>query len=283
MDGWVKLHRALLKKPIWQLSTPEQKSILITLLLMANHEENKWEWNGQPYHCNPGQFVTSLESIANECGKGISVQNVRTALKRFEKYDFLTDESTKSGRLITIVNWDNYQLSECEANKDDNSHLTDGQQTANRRLTPNKNIKNDKNIIYKDIVEYLNEKAGTNYNPSTKATQTLINARLKEGRTVEDFKVVINKKVAEWKGNKDMEQYLRPQTLFGTKFESYLNQKEVKSPDQQYKKPQEQQPRQNKFNNHEQRVYTDDIYAALEKRAISKSVVDYEVGVSMDD
>ncbi|MDF2608961.1 MAG: hypothetical protein K0R92_435 [Lachnospiraceae bacterium] len=148
MDGWVKLHRALLKKPIWQMSTPQQKTILITLLLMANHDENKWEWNGEQYHCQAGQFITSLDNIVKECGKGVSVQNVRTSLKRFEKYDFLTNESTKTGRLITIVNWGSYQVFDAESNNTDNSCLTSDQQTPNKRLTPNKKEKN--NNIYID-------------------------------------------------------------------------------------------------------------------------------------
>ncbi|WP_313264454.1 hypothetical protein [Enterococcus sp.] len=92
--GWIKLYRQLLEKPIWQESTPEQKVILITLLSMANHEEKEWEWQGEPYKASPGQFVTSLESIKRKCGKGISMQNVRTALKRFEKYEFLTNKPT---------------------------------------------------------------------------------------------------------------------------------------------------------------------------------------------
>lgn len=80
--------------------------------------------------------------------------------------------------------------------------------------------KNNINII----VEYLNEKVGTSYRASSKNTVKHINARLTDGFTVDDFKTVIDKKCAEWKGT-DMEQYLRPETLFGTKFESYLNAK----------------------------------------------------------
>jgi hypothetical protein len=53
--GWVKLYRCLLDDPIWQCSTNEQKIILVTLLLMANHAEAKWQWNGHPYHCQPGR------------------------------------------------------------------------------------------------------------------------------------------------------------------------------------------------------------------------------------
>ena len=144
-NGWIKLYRGLLGKAIWKDSTPEQKTILITLLLMANHKETEWEWKGTSFHCSPGQFKTSLESIAAACGKGISVQNVRTALKKFEKYGFLTNESTRAGRLITICNWEQYQSLEEEHNKASPNSLTVGQQTTNRQLTPNKNDKNDKN------------------------------------------------------------------------------------------------------------------------------------------
>lgn len=75
------------------------------------------------------------------------------------------------------------------------------------------------------VVSYLNEKAGTKFRTSTAKTQAMINARLTEGFTVEDFKVVIDKKCADWIGDEKMEKYLRPETLFGTKFEGYLNAK----------------------------------------------------------
>ena len=61
--GWVKLYRELKSKSIWQLSSPEQKVVLITILLLANHEENKWEWKGERYVCKPGQLITSLNSL----------------------------------------------------------------------------------------------------------------------------------------------------------------------------------------------------------------------------
>ncbi|MGW7932879.1 conserved phage C-terminal domain-containing protein, partial [Staphylococcus xylosus] len=59
---------------------------------------------------------------------------------------------------------------------------------------------------------------------TTQKTQTLIKARIKEGFTEKEFKQVIDNKVNEWKGYPKFEVYLRPETLFGTKFESYLNQ-----------------------------------------------------------
>lgn len=76
-----------------------------------------------------------------------------------------------------------------------------------------------------EIISYLNDKAGTKYKATTAKTKTAIHARLAEGFTVDDFKAVIDKKCAEWIGDPKMEKYLRPETLFGTKFEGYLNAK----------------------------------------------------------
>ena len=89
-NGWIKLYRVLLDKYIWLRSTPEQKVILITLLLMANHEPHKWVWNKKEYEVQRGQFITSINSIVQKCGRGVSTQNVRSALKKFEKHEFLT-------------------------------------------------------------------------------------------------------------------------------------------------------------------------------------------------
>lgn len=79
-------------------------------------------------------------------------------------------------------------------------------------------------IPYQEIMSYFNQQAGTSYRASSKATQRLISARTNEGFTVDDFKKVIDIKVANWKDDPKMSKYLRPATLFGTKFESYLNE-----------------------------------------------------------
>jgi len=155
-EGWFKVHRCLFEKAIWQQSTPEQKVILITLLGMANHKGKEWEWKGKQFKAEPGMLVTSLESITARCGKGISIQNVRSALTKFKKYEFLTEEVTKTGRLITILNWGLYQGSDYVTNKDTNKEVTNdqqstnkevtnSQQTGNKEVTPNKNDKNYKN------------------------------------------------------------------------------------------------------------------------------------------
>lgn len=79
-------------------------------------------------------------------------------------------------------------------------------------------------IPYQEIMSYFNQQAGTSYRASSKATQRLISARTNEGFTVNDFKKVIDIKVANWKDDPKMSKYLRPATLFGTKFEGYLNE-----------------------------------------------------------
>ncbi len=102
------------------------------------------------------------------------------------------------------------------------------------------NGKNDKNgerrdsvkhhtILREQIINYLNTETGKHYLLTTSLTIKLIKARLKEGYSLDDFKKVIDVKIEEWKGRftkdgKNMEDWLRPQTLFGNKFESYLNQ-----------------------------------------------------------
>lgn len=80
------------------------------------------------------------------------------------------------------------------------------------------------NNIYSQIIDYLNKKVDTKYRSTSKKTKSLIAARLNEGFTEEDFYKVIDNKTNEWLGT-SMQQYLRPETLFGTKFEGYLNQK----------------------------------------------------------
>lgn len=135
VNGFILLHRDLMTKPIWFNSTPEQKVVLITLLTMAAWKRIEWDWYGKKFTLEPGQFITSLPKIAEKCGKEVSIQNVRTALARFKKLEFLTDESTANGRLITITNWRVYQELDGEANRQSNRCLTDGQQTPNRPLT----------------------------------------------------------------------------------------------------------------------------------------------------
>lgn len=84
----------------------------------------------------------------------------------------------------------------------------------------------------KVIVEYLNDKIGAHYKPNGKKMKELIRARMNEGYTVEDFKTVIDKKFKSWGNDPKMSLYLRPSTLFGTRFGEYLNEYQAESPEQ---------------------------------------------------
>lgn len=84
-------------------------------------------------------------------------------------------------------------------------------------------IDNNKLLICKEVISYLNLKAKKNFKVDTASHQKFIKARLKEGYVLEDFKKVVDIMVAKWKGT-EYEQYLQPQTLFGNKMDNYLNQ-----------------------------------------------------------
>ncbi len=152
-------------------------------------------------------------------------------------------------------------------NKESGFSTADKQETNNNNININSINNNSNNINsassetriapaypYQEIISYLNEKAGTNFRSASKATQKHIRARFKEGFTLKDFKTVINVKVAEWKGG-ELEKYLRPETLFGTKFESYLNQKRGSS-----RKP-------NSFHNFQERDYD---FTALQEQLVNQ-------------
>lgn len=85
--------------------------------------------------------------------------------------------------------------------------------------------KTNNNIVQEvvEVIAYLNEKTGSSYRASSQTSQKLIKARLKEGYELADFKQVIDVKVAEWL-HTSFAKFLRPATLFGNKFESYVNQ-----------------------------------------------------------
>lgn len=95
-------------------------------------------------------------------------------------------------------------------------------------IDPDPKINVEKNSVsrpyvpVKEIVGYLNKKTGCCYRVDTTKTQSLIKARFREGFTLDDFRMVIDRQVEDWLNNPEMVKYLRPETLFGNKFEGYL-------------------------------------------------------------
>lgn len=123
-------------------------------------------------------------------------------------------------KLLASGDEKNNNVTQCNVTSNVTSNVTVTQCNADR-IDKNRIDKNRIDNI-KDIVEYLNLKTNSKYRHTTKSTKDSIIARLNEGFTVEDFKTVIDNQYLKWHGT-EWEQYLRPQTLFGTKFESYLN------------------------------------------------------------
>ena len=143
--------------------------------------------------------------------------------------------------------------------------------TCKETLPPDKNslqggsketLPNNELLYIKEIINYLNSATSSNYRYQSKATQRLIKARLNDGFTVDDFKAVIDKKTKEWKGT-EMEKYIRPETLFGTKFESYLNQKKATG-------------RNSKIGEYMQRSYSKDDYEKMFEKTTDFSGEDIE-------
>ena len=143
------------------------------------------------------------------------VCNVAKYIKNenFKKYIFDTIESVRNNTLNIPYE---YPMETSVSDSD-----TDSVSVSDTVIN---NIDNNKNKeIYINIINYLNNKCNTRYRYNTPNTQKHINARLNEGYTEQDFYTVISKKSDEWLGT-EQEKYLRPDTLFGSKFESYLNQ-----------------------------------------------------------
>ena len=118
--------------------------------------------------------------------------------------------------------------------------------------------------IEKEIIDYLNLRAGVIYRDNNSKTLSLIRDRLSEGFNLEDFKRVIDKKVEEWKGS-SFERHLTPFTLFGDKFEIYLNQKIREEDGFDKNRGFVKEPRKLRFDNFEPRKYD---YDDLEKKLL---------------
>ena len=178
--------------------------------------------------------ITQLEMLDKGCIASnshfadklkISKQAVSKALNELSKDGMITIDNAQTkrnfGRTITI-NFSKSGVHESKSaiNFSKSGVHESGESKENKQS--NKSISNSVNSISL-IITHLNDTLGTSYKTSSKKTLDLINARLNDGFTLEDFKRVHIIKSAEWNGS-EMQKYLRPSTLYGTKFEQYLNQ-----------------------------------------------------------
>lgn len=185
------------------------------------HDGRYWTYNTVKAYCEMFPYMTD-KSIRNGLQKLKDSDLIVTGNYNKDKRDrttwyALTDKGNDiffKGKL-EFPKWANKTSEKGEA-------LPDIDTDINTDKNSDKNTYSATSSEISDIISYLNDKAGTHYRTSSEATKKHIHARLSEGYTVEDFHKVIDNKCTEWLGT-DMDKFLRPETLFGNKFESYLN------------------------------------------------------------
>jgi len=259
---WIKLTTDMFEdeKIDFISSLPEADAILVIWIRLLTHAGK----------CNAGGYIYLTEKIpytedmlAHKFKKPPNI--VKLALETFRKLDMIDMDE----RGIFLPNWDKHQnveglekikerdrerkrkerakkkllSSNEECHRTVTGQSVDSQHT-DIELDKDKDIELDKEeyIPYREIIFYLNEKTGSKYKVSSEKTKGLIKARWNEKFTLEDFKLVIDKKVASWTGT-DQEKYLRPETLFGTKFEGYVNEKVTRGGQAQRNNPQPNRPK----------------------------------------
>lgn len=160
----------------------------------------------------------------------MTLKTLRKYMQELETTGWLTNDGQKVKNGIFGAN--QYTI---HAASTVGQNLPYGKKSASEKSTNKQNKETTKDIVekpkgiiddVKEVVNYLNEQSESAYRHTTKKTQAQIKARMKEGFTVEDFKKAIRHKVRDWKGT-PMQKYLRPETLFGAKFESYLQEAEA--------------------------------------------------------
>jgi DNA-binding transcriptional regulator YhcF (GntR family) len=131
-NGWIKLHRKLLDNPL--ATRPQWAWLWIVLLLLAGHDDKKpFIWNGKPLELGPGQFITGRKKLS--LLTGISESTVEDVLRYLESQQQIRQQKTTKYRVITILNWKDYQ-------KPDNKATTDRQQTDTIKNIRSKEVKN---------------------------------------------------------------------------------------------------------------------------------------------
>lgn len=209
-------------------------------------QANEWQFYVKEIASHSKDGEKALQSGLQELERHGYLKRVNRHSKdgSFDGLDWILDDTGRLNRQAQ-----NSVNGEMEAKSPKNRQNTPDVKSAQREKRPAQNLplrnNNNKNYQYKeisnkrnngsakaepssihqDVIDYLNEKLGARYKASSAINKRLIDARVKEGYTLDDFKRVIDNKVASWANDTKMSKYLRPQTLFGTKFESYLNER----------------------------------------------------------
>lgn len=137
--GFIKLHRKTLENPI-VMKDSSHLSIWIYLLLSATHKEMSVVFKGEKIILQPGQLITGTLSIAKKLK--IDKMKVQRTLNEFESDKQIEQQTSNKNRLITILNWEEYQ----KFDKQNDKQLINNRETTDKQLITNKNVKNVRNI-----------------------------------------------------------------------------------------------------------------------------------------
>lgn len=233
--GWFCIWRKIEDNISWSRGI-EYRGLMVTILQKANWKKGFF----LGHEILPGQFPTSADKLAKDLK--LSRQKCQRALAQLARDNFINVKNVSNRfTLITIINWGTYQDVKEESEQQVGNRRATSEQQVGTIEQGNKETKkkeehtpappeDTRTASRERIIKYLNAKLGTKYKPGSQKTSSLINARINEGFSVEDFKPVIDSKVAEWGNDADKKKYLRPETLFGAKFEGYLQATEMNIP-----------------------------------------------------
>lgn len=150
MEGWIKIHRKMLENPI-VCKDNETLSIWIYLLLNATHKEIPALFKGEKIILQKGQLITGILSISKKLK--INKDKVQRTLKCFELDKQIEQQTSNQNRLISILNWNEYQ----DNDKQNDKQMINECETTDKRVITNKNVKNVKNVrnIYSNFPDNL--------------------------------------------------------------------------------------------------------------------------------
>src|SRR4030095_1255729 len=138
MNGWIKLHRKLIEKGYYKKS--HYVHLWIHLILKANHKQKEFMWNNKIILIKEGQLLTSRGQLSEETG--ISQTSIERILNMLENELQISQQTTTKFRIITIINWKTYQIS--ETREQQNGQQADSNRTTGEQQTDTNN--NDNNV-----------------------------------------------------------------------------------------------------------------------------------------
>lgn len=245
MEGYILLHKSILDNWTWGNQPKSKFEAWIYILLKANYEDRRVNIGFDVVDIKRGEFFTSQDQLSKDFRWSRGA--VRRFLEMLQDDEMITIHAAKRWTKITVCKYESYN--DCRPEKRPDRGQKSGHQVyqkpANINISESSDyevkeptsgqqtdIKTDTTNIYiyntiVDIVGQLNQQTGKAFNPKSRKTQSLIKARLAEGWKLEDFKRVIETKSAKWLKDEKMADYLRPETLFGNKFEGYVNESKL--------------------------------------------------------